>query len=46
MSVRNVAPKYDACFGDRSRSSACWNVAAVTGSPVLNLYLPAGTVKV
>ena len=42
--ARNTAPKYDACFGFRSRSSACWNVAAVTGSPVLNLNLPAGTV--
>ena len=44
--ARKTAPKYDACFGFRSRSSACWNVSAVTGSPVLNLNLPDGTVYV
>ena len=30
----------ESCFGLRSRISASANVCAVTGSPVLNLYLP------
>jgi len=36
----------DTCLGFRSRISESAKVCAVTGSPVLNLYLPGGTVNV